>query len=32
MHIIVMKKPVLDENPWIARNLYNAFVVEIEAP
>jgi 4,5-dihydroxyphthalate decarboxylase len=26
MHIIVMKKAVLDENPWVARNLFNAFV------
>jgi 4,5-dihydroxyphthalate decarboxylase len=25
MHIIVMKKAVLDENPWAARNLFNAF-------
>jgi 4,5-dihydroxyphthalate decarboxylase len=25
MHIIVMKKAVLDENPWVARNLFNAF-------
>jgi 4,5-dihydroxyphthalate decarboxylase len=26
MHIIAMQKRVLDENPWIARNLYNAFL------
>jgi 4,5-dihydroxyphthalate decarboxylase len=26
MHIIVMQKAVLDENPWAARNLFNAFV------
>ncbi len=25
MHIITMKKALLDENPWIARNLVNAF-------
>lgn len=25
MHIIAMQKHVLDENPWVARNLYNAF-------
>jgi 4,5-dihydroxyphthalate decarboxylase len=25
MHIIVMKKAVLDESPWAARNLFNAF-------
>jgi 4,5-dihydroxyphthalate decarboxylase len=25
MHIIAMKKRILDENPWVARNLYNAF-------
>lgn len=25
MHIIAMKKRLLEENPWIARNLYNAF-------
>jgi len=25
MHIIGMKKQILDEHPWIARNLYNAF-------
>jgi 4,5-dihydroxyphthalate decarboxylase len=26
MHIIVMQKAVLDEFPWVARNLFNAFV------
>ena len=26
MHVIVMQKSVLDENPWTARNLFNAFV------
>ena len=31
MHIIAMQKRVLDENPWVARNLYNAFL-ELEAP
>ena len=25
MHIIALQKRVLDENPWVARNLYNAF-------
>jgi 4,5-dihydroxyphthalate decarboxylase len=25
MHIIAMRQAVLDENPWVARNLYNAF-------
>ena len=25
MHIIAVQKRVLDENPWVARNLYNAF-------
>ena len=25
MHIIAMKKRILDEHPWVARNLYNAF-------
>ena len=25
MHIIAMQKHILDENPWIARNLLNAF-------
>src|SRR5215468_8118211 len=26
MHIIAIQKRVLDANPWIARNLYNAFL------
>ena len=26
MHIIAIQKHILDENPWIARNLYNAFL------
>jgi 4,5-dihydroxyphthalate decarboxylase len=26
MHIIAMRKAVLEESPWIARNLYNAFL------
>jgi len=26
MHIIAMRRRVLDENPWVARNLYNAFL------
>ena len=26
MHIIALKTRILDEHPWIARNLYNAFV------
>jgi 4,5-dihydroxyphthalate decarboxylase len=26
MHIIALQKRVLDANPWIARNLYNAFL------
>jgi 4,5-dihydroxyphthalate decarboxylase len=26
MHIIAMQKHILDENPWVARNLYNAFL------
>jgi 4,5-dihydroxyphthalate decarboxylase len=26
MHIIALQKRVLDENPWAARNLYNAFL------
>jgi 4,5-dihydroxyphthalate decarboxylase len=26
MHIIAMQKHLLDKNPWIARNLYNAFL------
>ena len=25
MHVIVMQKAVLEENPWTARNLFNAF-------
>jgi len=25
MHIIAMRKSILDENPWVARNLMNAF-------
>ena len=25
MHIIAMRKRILDEHPWVARNLYNAF-------
>jgi 4,5-dihydroxyphthalate decarboxylase len=25
MHIIAMKKRILDDNPWVARTLYNAF-------
>jgi 4,5-dihydroxyphthalate decarboxylase len=25
MHIIAMRKAILDENPWAARNLLNAF-------
>ena len=25
MHIIAMQKHILADNPWIARNLYNAF-------
>jgi 4,5-dihydroxyphthalate decarboxylase len=25
MHIIALKKRILDENPWVARNLLNAF-------
>jgi 4,5-dihydroxyphthalate decarboxylase len=25
MHIIAMKKKIVDENPWVARNLVNAF-------
>ncbi len=25
MHIIALRKRILDENPWVARNLYNAF-------
>ena len=26
MHIITLQKRVLDDNPWVARNLYNAFL------
>jgi 4,5-dihydroxyphthalate decarboxylase len=26
MHIIALQRRVLEENPWIARNLYNAFL------
>jgi 4,5-dihydroxyphthalate decarboxylase len=26
MHVMVIQKHVLDENPWVARNLSNAFV------
>jgi 4,5-dihydroxyphthalate decarboxylase len=26
MHIIAMQKKILDEHPWVARNLYNAFL------
>lgn len=26
MHIIAMRKQILDKNPWAARNLYNAFL------
>jgi 4,5-dihydroxyphthalate decarboxylase len=26
MHIIAMRKHILEENPWVARNLYNAFL------
>jgi 4,5-dihydroxyphthalate decarboxylase len=25
MHIIAMRKSIVDEHPWAARNLYNAF-------
>jgi 4,5-dihydroxyphthalate decarboxylase len=25
MHVAAMRKAVLDDNPWVARNLYNAF-------
>jgi 4,5-dihydroxyphthalate decarboxylase len=25
MHVIAMRKPILDDQPWVARNLYNAF-------
>src|ERR1700754_3565519 len=27
MHIIAVQKRVLEENPWVARNLYNAFLL-----
>ena len=27
MHIIALQKHVLDENPWVARNLFNAFLL-----
>jgi len=26
MHIVAMRKSILDKNPWVARNLYNAFL------
>jgi 4,5-dihydroxyphthalate decarboxylase len=26
MHIIAMRRRILDDNPWVARNLYNAFL------
>jgi 4,5-dihydroxyphthalate decarboxylase len=26
MHIIAMRRAVLDQHPWVARNLYNAFL------
>jgi 4,5-dihydroxyphthalate decarboxylase len=26
MHIIAMQRHILEENPWVARNLYNAFL------
>jgi 4,5-dihydroxyphthalate decarboxylase len=26
MHIIALQRRILDQNPWIARNLYNAFL------
>lgn len=26
MHIIAMKRSILDSHPWVARNLYNAFL------
>jgi 4,5-dihydroxyphthalate decarboxylase len=26
MHIIAMQKHIIDEHPWVARNLYNAFL------
>lgn len=26
MHIIAIRRAILDEHPWVARNLYNAFL------
>lgn len=26
MHIVAMRRAILDEHPWVARNLYNAFL------
>ncbi|MEW2502767.1 MULTISPECIES: hypothetical protein [unclassified Amycolatopsis] len=26
MHLIAMRRQILDEHPWVARNLYNAFL------
>jgi 4,5-dihydroxyphthalate decarboxylase len=26
MHIIAMRRSIIDEHPWVARNLYNAFL------
>jgi 4,5-dihydroxyphthalate decarboxylase len=26
MHIIALRRAILDDNPWVARNLYNAFL------
>lgn len=26
MHILAMRRRILEENPWVARNLYNAFL------
>jgi 4,5-dihydroxyphthalate decarboxylase len=26
MHIIAMRREILEQNPWVARNLYNAFL------
>ena len=26
MHIIAVQKHIIDKNPWVARNLYNAFL------
>ncbi len=31
MHIIAIQRHILDANPWVARNLYNAFL-EFETP